>query len=54
MGKAIKPKRDKVPKITEEEYVRYIATLKNETAESNAHSLGNEKLDKHTVNGNET
>ncbi|MBR2023405.1 MAG: hypothetical protein IJ996_02670 [Clostridia bacterium] len=54
MGKTMKPKRDKVPRITEEEYVRYIATLKNETAQDGTPVLQNEKLDKNPLNDNET
>ena len=30
MSKALKPKKEKVPKITEAEYARYISSLKNE------------------------
>ncbi|MBQ7769706.1 MAG: hypothetical protein IJ373_00795 [Clostridia bacterium] len=31
MSKTIKPKKDKVPKISEEEYVAYLSALKNMT-----------------------
>ena len=31
MSKGNKTKKDKVPKITEEEYARYVSTLKGET-----------------------
>lgn len=30
MGRSSKPKKAKIPKITEEEYLRYIAALKQE------------------------
>lgn len=30
MSKALKPKKEKVPKITEEEYARYISSLRKE------------------------
>ncbi len=30
MGKSTKNKKNKVPKITEEEYVRYLSSLKDE------------------------
>ncbi|MBQ8395111.1 MAG: hypothetical protein IJX49_06015 [Clostridia bacterium] len=32
MGKANKSKKEKVPKITEEEYAAYLSSLKEETA----------------------
>lgn len=33
MSKTLKTKKSKVPKITEAEYAKYIASLKSETAE---------------------
>ena len=54
MGKTVKNKRDKVPKITEEEYVQYIATLKNETDRENVPVVGNGQLQNNTVQDNKT
>lgn len=34
MGKTLKTKREKIPKITEEEYARYISALKNGEAQT--------------------
>ena len=55
MSKAIKNKKDKVPKITEEEYARYISSLKaaGDLAQENAENTPLGVIQGETVKDNE-
>ena len=55
MSKAIKNKKDKVPKITEEEYARYISSLKapGDLAQENAENTPLGTIQGETVKDNE-
>ena len=48
MGKTLKTKREKVPKITEEEYARYISALKNGDAQQPSPDSTTENIGKNT------
>lgn len=55
MSKAIKNKKDKVPKITEEEYARYISSLKatGDLAQENTENTPLGTIQGETVKDNE-